>query len=144
MPKPISSAFAINGVYDYAARYTAGATEYFTPARVPSEIATACVHEAMLAVKGLRSRHVARVDMIVDEDGVPWVLEMNVSPGMSETSLLPIAAQAAGWSPGATVRARAALCGLALAAPFLSCASSLVWARLVTRVSRAPARVPSR
>ena len=87
-----------NGVYDYAARYTAGATEYFAPARVPAETATACIHEAMLAVKGLRSRDVTRVDMIVDESGSPWVLEMNVSPGMTETSLLPMAAQAAGWS----------------------------------------------
>jgi D-alanine-D-alanine ligase len=87
-----------NGVYDYAARYTAGATEYFAPARVPAEIAAACTHEAMLAVGGLRSRDVTRVDMIVDANGAPWVLEMNVSPGMTETSLLPMAAQAAGWS----------------------------------------------
>jgi D-alanine-D-alanine ligase len=87
-----------NGVYDYAARYTAGATEYFAPARVSAEIAAACSHEAMLAVAGLRSRDVTRVDMIVDRNDEPWVLEMNVSPGMTETSLLPMAAQAAGWS----------------------------------------------
>ena len=87
-----------NGVYDYAARYTAGATEYFAPARVSAEIAAACIHEAMLAVDGLRSRDVTRVDLIVDANGAPWVLEMNVSPGMTETSLLPMAAQAAGWS----------------------------------------------
>ncbi len=87
-----------NGVYDYAARYTAGATEYFAPARVSAEIAAACIHEAMLAVDGLRSRDVTRVDLIVDTNGAPWVLEMNVSPGMTETSLLPMAAQAAGWS----------------------------------------------
>jgi len=87
-----------NGVYDYAARYTAGATEYFAPARVSAEIAVACSHEAMLAVVGLRSRDVTRVDMIVDRNDEPWVLEMNVSPGMTETSLLPMAAQAAGWS----------------------------------------------
>ena len=87
-----------NGVYDYAARYTAGATEYFAPARVAAEIAAACTQEAMLAAGGLRSRDVTRVDMIVDRNGTPWVLEMNVSPGMTETSLLPMAAQAAGWS----------------------------------------------
>ena len=40
----------------------------------------------------------ARVDTIVDAGGMPWVLEVNVSPGMTETSLLPMAAQAAGWS----------------------------------------------
>ena len=97
-PLPLIEIVPKHGVYDYAARYTAGATEYFAPARVPSEVAAACVHQAMLAVEGLRSRDVTRVDMLLDEDGAPWVLEMNVSPGMTETSLLPIAAQAAGWS----------------------------------------------
>ncbi len=86
------------GVFDYAARYTAGATEYFAPARVPAEIATACTDQAMRAVAGLHLRDVARVDTIVDASGTPWVLEVNVSPGMTETSLLPMAAQAAGWS----------------------------------------------
>jgi len=95
---PLVEIVAKNGVYDYAARYTAGATEYFAPARVPAETAAACAREAMLAVTGLRSRDVTRVDMIVDESGAPWVLELNVSPGMTETSLLPMAAQAAGWS----------------------------------------------
>jgi D-alanine-D-alanine ligase len=86
------------GVFDYAARYTAGATEYFAPARVPAEIATVCADQAMRAVEGLHLRDVARVDTIVDASGTPWVLEVNVSPGMTDTSLLPMAAQAAGWS----------------------------------------------
>jgi D-alanine-D-alanine ligase len=86
------------GVFDYAARYTAGATEYFAPARVSAEIASACTDQAMRVVAGLHLRDVARVDTIVDASGTPWVLEVNVSPGMTETSLLPMAAQAAGWS----------------------------------------------
>ena len=86
------------GVFDYAARYTAGATEYFAPARVSAEIATVCTDQAMRAVEGLHLLDVARVDTIVDANGTPWVLEVNVSPGMTETSLLPMAAQAAGWS----------------------------------------------
>jgi D-alanine-D-alanine ligase len=86
------------GVFDYAARYTAGATEYFAPARVSAEIATICTDQAMRAVAGLHLLDVARVDTIVDASGTPWVLEVNVSPGMTETSLLPMAAQAAGWS----------------------------------------------
>jgi D-alanine-D-alanine ligase len=52
----------------------------------------------MRVVAGLHLRDVARVDTIVDASGTPWVLEVNVSPGMTETSLLPMAAQAAGWS----------------------------------------------
>ena len=84
------------GTYDYAARYTAGATEYFAPARLSEEAATACSDVAMAAWKALRLRDVTRVDMIVDPDGKPWVLEVNVSPGMTETSLLPMGANAAG------------------------------------------------
>jgi D-alanine-D-alanine ligase len=87
-----------SGVYDYASRYTAGATEYFAPARVPEEIGTTCTEEALRAVQGLHLRDVARVDTIVDAKGKPWVLEVNVAPGMTETSLLPMAAQAAGWT----------------------------------------------
>lgn len=87
-----------SGVFDYAARYTAGATEYFAPARVPAEVAAACTEQGLRSAVGLHLRDVARVDTIVDAGGMPWVLEVNVSPGMTETSLLPMAAQAAGWS----------------------------------------------
>jgi len=88
------------GVFDYAARYTAGATEYFAPARVSAEVASACGAEALRAADGLGLRDVTRVDLMVDADGRPWVLEVNVSPGMTETSLLPMAAHAAGRSLG--------------------------------------------
>jgi len=87
-----------NGVYDYAARYTAGATEYFAPARLSSDVAGAVTGVSALAAEALGLRDVTRVDAIVDGDGRPWVLEVNVSPGMTETSLLPMGAQAAGMS----------------------------------------------
>jgi D-alanine-D-alanine ligase len=86
------------GLYDYAARYTAGATEYFAPARLAAEPAAACVDQARRSTEALRLRDVTRVDLIVDRDDRPWVLEVNVSPGMTETSLLPMAAQAAGMA----------------------------------------------
>ena len=86
-------------MFDYAARYTAGATEYFAPARVSAEIAAACTDQAHASGRAVCTCvDVARVDTIVDASGTPWVLEVNVSPGMTETSLLPMAAQAAGWS----------------------------------------------
>lgn len=88
------------GVYDYAARYTAGATEYFAPARLAAEPAQACVDQARRSAEALHLRDVTRVDLMVDQDGRPWVLEVNVSPGMTETSLLPMAAQAAGMAMG--------------------------------------------
>lgn len=84
------------GVYDYAARYTAGATEYFAPARLSPEEETAVRTVSVDAAAALSLRDLTRVDLIVDRDGRPWVLEVNVSPGMTDTSLTPMAAQAAG------------------------------------------------
>jgi D-alanine-D-alanine ligase len=85
-----------SGVFDYAARYTAGATEYFAPARLAPEAAGACHREAAGAFTALRLRDVSRADIMVDADGTPWVVDVNVSPGMTDTSLLPMAAQSAG------------------------------------------------
>jgi D-alanine-D-alanine ligase len=85
-----------SGVYDYASRYTAGATDYFAPARVTDEIATGVRGAARAASEALNLRDITRVDAIVDGDGTTWVLEVNVCPGMTETSLVPMAAQARG------------------------------------------------
>ena len=95
-PLPLVEIVPKKGAFDYAARYTAGATEYFAPARVPEEVAAACTAEALKAADALRLRDVTRADVMVDTTGHPWVLEVNVSPGMTDTSLLPMAAQAAG------------------------------------------------
>ncbi len=87
-----------DGVYDYGARYTAGATDYYTPARLDPAAADAVGLAADRATIALGSRDVARVDAIVDRENGPMVLEVNISPGMTETSLLPMAARAAGMS----------------------------------------------
>jgi D-alanine-D-alanine ligase len=89
-----------SGVYDYAARYTAGATEYFAPARIGDDVTAATVGMARSSSEALGLRDLTRIDMIVDVEGVPTVLEVNVSPGMTETSLLPMAARAAGIELG--------------------------------------------
>jgi D-alanine-D-alanine ligase len=83
-------------VFDYAARYTPGATEYFAPARVSPDVAAACRAAAADAFEVLGVRDVGRADVMIDGDGRPWVIDVNVSPGMTDTSLLPMAAQAAG------------------------------------------------
>jgi D-alanine-D-alanine ligase len=85
-----------SGVYDYASRYTSGATEYFAPARLDHEIAERAAAVAAQAFRALKLRDLARADLIVDAGGTPQVLEVNVSPGMTETSLVPMAAAAAG------------------------------------------------
>ena len=87
-----------SGTYDYGSRYTAGATEYFAPARLEPDVAQAATTVALQAFTALGLKDVGRTDIIIDSDGNPWVLEVNVSPGMTEMSLLPMAAQAAGVS----------------------------------------------
>ncbi|WP_438871502.1 D-alanine--D-alanine ligase family protein [Paractinoplanes lichenicola] len=85
-----------DGVYDYAARYTAGLTTWHAPARLSAPVAAQVAETALAAHKALGLRDLSRVDLIVAEDGSPQVLGINVSPGMTETSLLPLAVQAAG------------------------------------------------
>lgn len=92
------------GVYSYDARYTAGETEFFAPARLPAAAAKEAAAAALTAYRTLGHRHLSRVDLIVDRDGVPWFLEANVSPGMTETSLVPQAIAADGRE-GASVYA---------------------------------------
>jgi D-alanine-D-alanine ligase len=89
-----------NGVYDYAARYTAGLTTWHTPARVSADVAKVVVDTALAAHVALGLRDLSRVDLIVGQDGAVTVLEVNVSPGMTETSLLPMAVHAAGMDLG--------------------------------------------
>ncbi|MCU0277513.1 MAG: D-alanine--D-alanine ligase [Candidatus Nanopelagicales bacterium] len=88
-----------SGVYDYAARYTAGETEFFVPARISAEQEQQCAKAAVLAHEALGLRDWSRIDFIVTDDEVVF-LEANVAPGMTETSLFPQAAAAAGMSLG--------------------------------------------
>ena len=85
-----------SGVYDYASKYTSGATEYFCPARLPPETLRYCMTRAEQAIRVTGCTGAPRVDMIVDSGGEPLILEINTIPGMTETSLLPKAAAAAG------------------------------------------------
>jgi D-alanine-D-alanine ligase len=91
-------------LFDYNARYTAGATDYHTPARLPEAVLTAASRVALTAHRVLGLRDLSRTDLIIDEDGTPWFLEVNVSPGMTETSLLPMSAGAAGLDVGVLCR----------------------------------------
>ncbi|OLB75494.1 MAG: D-alanine--D-alanine ligase [Actinobacteria bacterium 13_2_20CM_2_71_6] len=89
-----------NGVYDYAARYTAGLTTWHVPARLDPEVAHRVALTAIAAHSALGLRDISRVDLIVEPDGGAHVLEVNVAPGMTETSLLPMAVGAAGLDFG--------------------------------------------
>lgn len=86
-----------SGHYDFQAMYTMGGTEYFIPARLPGALSSEVQRLALKAHKSLGCRDFSRVDFIVEEKtDVPYVLELNTIPGLTETSLFPMAADQAG------------------------------------------------
>lgn len=97
---PAVEIVARDGVYDYTARYTAGLTTWHAPARLTTAVAAEVSAVALAAHTALGLRDLSRVDLIVDADGQAHVLGVNVSPGMTETSLFPLAVQAAGLDFG--------------------------------------------
>ena len=88
------------GVYDYRAKYTPGSTEYFLPARIPPARQRNVLNLAERAAAALGCTSAARVDLLVTEEANEFVLEVNTQPGMTETSLLPRIAAAAGYEFG--------------------------------------------
>jgi D-alanine-D-alanine ligase len=91
----------VSGVYDFDARYTAGATEFFVPSRRDAQTIERVCAYAVTVHQSLGLRDISRTDVIVDSGGTIWFLEVNVSPGMTETSLVPQAIEAAGLTVGA-------------------------------------------
>lgn len=84
-----------DGDYDYDARYNAGRAEYFIPARLDAAVLGKVADLARQTHKALCLRHLSRIDMVVDGQGQPWIIDVNVLPGMTDTSLWPQAANAA-------------------------------------------------
>ncbi len=111
-----------SGIYDYEAKYTPGMTEYFMPARLPATRYRGVLNLADRAARALGVTGPCRVDLLVTPGENEYVLEVNTLPGMTETSLLPKIAAAAGYDFGAL------------------CEAILAGARLHTPRRRAPAR----
>jgi D-alanine-D-alanine ligase len=87
------------GFYNYEARYQIGMTTFVCPAELPADTTERAQQLAIQVYELLGCHGFARVDLMLEEDsGELWVLETNVVPGMTETSLLPQAANAAGLS----------------------------------------------
>lgn len=101
---PIVEIVPTKGVFDYESRYTAGLTTYYTPARISDEIAAQAADLALAAHRLLGLRDFSRTDAIVDAQGVVQFLEVNVSPGLTETSLMPMAVHEAGLDLGEVYR----------------------------------------
>ena len=93
------------GWYDYEHKYTAGASRYEVPASIEPEMSERLIALSLRACRALRCRGVARVDFRLGEDGVPMCLEVNTVPGLTELSLVPKAAAAAGMSYAELIRA---------------------------------------
>jgi D-alanine-D-alanine ligase len=84
------------GFYDFEARYEIGRTRFVCPAELPEEVAARAQQLAVEAYRALGCAGFARIDLMLHEDGELYVLEANSIPGLTETSLLPQAADAAG------------------------------------------------
>jgi D-alanine-D-alanine ligase len=96
-----------SGVYDFASKYTKGATEYFAPAPLDETLTRAAQQAAETAFAACGCRDYARVDFILCEQNVNnplYLLEINTLPGMKETSLLPMSARCVGLDFTALVR----------------------------------------
>ncbi|MDB6020268.1 MAG: D-alanine--D-alanine ligase [Pedosphaera sp.] len=85
-----------SGTFDYQNKYTPGATEVFCPAQLDAAVAKSIQTAALGAFHAIGGRDYARVDVMVRPNGEPVVLEVNTLPGMTELSLMPKAAAAAG------------------------------------------------
>ncbi|HYP48849.1 MAG TPA: D-alanine--D-alanine ligase, partial [Thermoleophilaceae bacterium] len=84
--------------YDFEARYEIGRTDFVCPAQLPAAVTQRTQELALQVYELFGCAGVARVDLMLDESGAPHVLEANPIPGLTETSLLPQAAEAAGIS----------------------------------------------
>lgn len=93
-----------DGSYDYDARYNPGRVEYYAPARLDAAQADAVSEAALTAHRVMDLRDLSRVDIILDEEGRAQVIDINITPGMTETSLFPQAAEAAGLDLGELYR----------------------------------------
>ncbi len=98
---PVVSIVPDGGVYDYTARYTAGSTEFVVPAKLDDALAAECARVAVAAHEALGLRDLSRCDLMIDAEGTVWLLEVNVAPGLTETSTVPLSVQAAGLDLGA-------------------------------------------
>lgn len=93
---PAVEAVPTGDFYDFESRYTPGATELIAPAPIDPDTAAEASRLALACYEALGCRGFGRVDLMLDAEGRLWVLELNAIPGMTDTSLLPAAVEAAG------------------------------------------------
>jgi D-alanine-D-alanine ligase len=99
-PLPVVEVVPKSGFYDYEHKYTKGMTDYTCPADVPVDAAEAISSSGLDAYRAVGCRGYARVDFRLSPEGRHYCLEVNTVPGMTEFSLVPMAALAAGLTFG--------------------------------------------
>lgn len=102
-PLPVVEIVPKSGLYDYESKYTKGRSEYHCPAKLPKQAASEVREAALAAFRALGARGYARVDFRFSPDGRAYCLEVNTAPGMTEMSLVPMAARAVGTNFGELV-----------------------------------------
>ena len=98
IPMPIVEILPKNKIYDYKCKYTAGMSEYNCPADIGNELSKRIMKDSVKIFKLLGCKGYGRIDFIIDKNENYYFLEINTLPGMTSTSLLPIAAEAQGLS----------------------------------------------
>lgn len=93
---PVGEIIPKHDIYDYECKYTAGMAEELFPAPIPEPVREEVQRLTLVAYGALKLRGCARIDFRLDPEGRLWCLEANTLPGMTGTSLVPQAAQAAG------------------------------------------------
>jgi D-alanine-D-alanine ligase len=93
---PVVEILPQHAFYDFHSKYASGGSRHVIPARLPAALQRRCQELAARAFHALGCRQVGRVDIMVDRRGRPTLLEINTLPGLTDTSLLPDAARAAG------------------------------------------------
>jgi D-alanine-D-alanine ligase len=96
IPLPVIEIVPKSGFYDYHSKYTKGETQYIIPARIPREKYLYAQEISLKAFQTLGCSGCARVDLMTDENDDSFVIDVNTMPGMTETSLLPKAANYVG------------------------------------------------
>ncbi len=103
-PLPVVEIIPEHGIYDYECKYTPGKSRYDAPADLPPDLAAHVQDLSRRAYEVLSCRGVARVDFRLDPEQRPYCLEVNTVPGMTPTSLVPMAGRAAGLTYDDVVR----------------------------------------
>jgi D-alanine-D-alanine ligase len=85
---PVIAVKPLKGFYDFEAKYTKGMTEYIVPAKISKKVEKKAQDSALKVYKAFELSGCARIDMMVDGD-IPLIIDINTSPGMTETSLVP-------------------------------------------------------